>query len=246
MSVLLDRLYNLHWVTPEIARSAQPYLGFYRAFLYPHGFRSLINLRGYNTHLRWWQQDKEVAESLHLKLIDVRLSSRLLPARETLIDLVNAFETAPHPILIKCSGGQDRTGLASALYILNRAGPGGVAADRTIGRFAPGGVAADRTIGRFAPGGVAADRTIGRFAPGALGDAQKQLALWPYLHWPRRWQGWLRQFPVFAAERAGQTAVFDWLRSSYNPQDFADWLAEHGLAGSYRALQTVTPGRDGR
>ena len=218
MSALLDRLYNLHWVTPDVARSAQPYLGFYRAYLHPHGFRSLINLRGYNAHLRWWQQDKNVAESLHLKLIDVRLSSRLLPARETLIDLVNAFETAPHPILIKCSGGQDRTGLASALYVLNRAGPGGVAADRTIGRF----------------------------APGALGDAQKQLATWPYLHWPRRWQGWLRQFPVFAAERAGQTAVFDWLRSSYNPQDFADWLAERGLAGSYRTLQTVTPGRDGR
>ena len=204
MPALLDRLYNLHWVTPDVARSAQPYLGFYHAYLYPHGFRSLINLRGYNAHLRWWQHDKDVVESLHLKMIDVRLSSRLLPARETLIDLVTAFEMAPHPILIKCSGGQDRAGLAAALYVLNLAGPS------------------------------------------ALGDAQKQLALWPYLHWPRHWQGWLRQLPAFAVEQAGQTPIFDWLCSSYSPQDFADWLAEHGLGGSYHALQTVTPGRDGR
>ena len=36
MPVILDRLYHLHWITPEAARSAQPYLGFYTAFLRAH------------------------------------------------------------------------------------------------------------------------------------------------------------------------------------------------------------------
>ena len=48
MSALLDRLYHLHWVTDQVARCAQPYLGFYAGFLRPHGFKSLINLRGEN------------------------------------------------------------------------------------------------------------------------------------------------------------------------------------------------------
>jgi hypothetical protein len=64
MSLLLDRLYHLHWVTPEAARSAQPYLGFYAAFLAPHGFKAVINLRGENARYRWWRGEKRVTEKL--------------------------------------------------------------------------------------------------------------------------------------------------------------------------------------
>jgi len=119
MSVVLDRLYHLHWVTAEVARSAQPYFGFYGAFLRPHGFRSLINLRGENAEMRWWRSEKQTAETLGISHFDVRLSSRNLPSRSGLAALFDAFAAARLPMLLKCSGGQDRTGLAAALYLLN-------------------------------------------------------------------------------------------------------------------------------
>jgi len=122
MARILDRLYNLHWVTPEVARSAQPYLGFYAAYLRPHGFRSLLNLRGENPSLPWWRADARAAAKLGMKRYDVRLSSRLIPARESLTALIDALERAPRPLLIKCSGGQDRTGLAAAIYLLHAGG----------------------------------------------------------------------------------------------------------------------------
>ena len=71
MSVVLDRLYHLHWVKSDLARSAQPYLGFYAAFLRPHGFRSIINLRGPNPEFGWWRQEKRVAEALGHMVADV-------------------------------------------------------------------------------------------------------------------------------------------------------------------------------
>jgi hypothetical protein len=53
---------------------------------------------------------------------DVKLNSRRLPTRATLLDLLNAFDEAPRPFLLKCSGGQDRTSFAAALYLLHTRG----------------------------------------------------------------------------------------------------------------------------
>jgi protein tyrosine phosphatase (PTP) superfamily phosphohydrolase (DUF442 family) len=134
MAVLLDRLYNFHWVNRAVARAAQPYLGFYAAFLKAHGFKSLINLRGANPGHRWWRGEKALAARLGIAHFDVRLSSRNLPSRAALTALFDAFERAPGPVLLKCSGGQDRSGLAAALYILREQGPAGLA--RAEGQFA--------------------------------------------------------------------------------------------------------------
>ena len=128
MSAVLDRLYHLHWVTPDLARSAQPWLGFYAAFLRPHGFKSLINLRGENSGSRWWHAEKRVADRLGIAHFDVKLSSRNLPSRGNLTALLEAFAAAESPLLIKCSGGQDRTSLAAAMFILMNGGLGALPA----------------------------------------------------------------------------------------------------------------------
>jgi protein tyrosine phosphatase (PTP) superfamily phosphohydrolase (DUF442 family) len=127
MSVVLDRLYNLHWVSRDVARAAQPYLGFYAPFLKAHGFRSVINLRGENADHPWWQAEKALASRLGIAHFDVRLSSRNLPSRVALAVFFDALERAPAPVLLKCSGGQDRSGLAAALYILREQGAAGLA-----------------------------------------------------------------------------------------------------------------------
>ena len=195
MSVVLDRLYHLHWVNSDLARSAQPYLGFYSAFLRPHGFRGIINLRGPNPEFGWWRQEKRVAEALGIAHFDVKLSSKCLPARSGLTALFDAFEQVKTPFLVKCSGGQDRTSLATALYILQRSGPQ------------------------------------------ALAEAERQFAFWPYLHRPKPYQLWLKEFPAYAAAEAGGLPLAEWARTRYDPKAFSEFLTAKGMPRSFRAFQ---------
>jgi hypothetical protein len=198
MSALLDRLYHLHWVTQDVARCAQPYLGFYRGFLRTHGFKSLINLRGENADFAWWRTEKRVVQELGIAHFDVKLSSRNLPSRSGLARLFVAFEQARTPILLKCSGGQDRTGLAAALYVLEAKGSA------------------------------------------ALPEAENQFALWPYLHRPKAYQLWLREFPAYALAEAHGTPLGQWAQTRYDPKAFAAFLGAKGLSHSFRAFQAET------
>ena len=67
---------------------------------------------------------------------DVALCSRELPSRELLVSLIDAFDAAPEPFLLKCSGGADRTSFAAALFVLHRCGWGALArADAQFSRL---------------------------------------------------------------------------------------------------------------
>lgn len=126
--MILDLPYNFHWVEPgAAARSAQAYAGFLGAFLRAHGIRSLINLRGSNPRHFWWRYETRVCARAGIVHCDVKLNSRQLPAQSMLAALVGAFDAVPRPLLLKCSGGQDRTSFAAALYLLHRHGWGGLA-----------------------------------------------------------------------------------------------------------------------
>ena len=63
-----------------------------------------------------------MAQSLGLAYFDAMLDSRKLPSREMLATLLESFNAAPKPFMVKCSGGQDRASLAAALYIVFRDG----------------------------------------------------------------------------------------------------------------------------
>ncbi len=118
-----DILYNFHWIVPgEAARAAQAYAGFLGAFLARHRIRALINLRGPNPNYGWWRNEKRVTAARGIAHFDVVLDSRHLPTRDMLASLLVAFDAARKPFLVKCSGGQDRTSLAAALYLLHRRG----------------------------------------------------------------------------------------------------------------------------
>jgi hypothetical protein len=123
MRPLRDILYNFHWIVPgEAARSAQAYAGFLGPFLKSHGIATLINLRGANPHWAWWRYETRVCCQVGVAHRDVKLNSRRLPTRDTLLDLLQAFDEARPPFLLKCSGGQDRTSFAAALYLLHLRG----------------------------------------------------------------------------------------------------------------------------
>ena len=135
MRSLPDILYNFHWVEPgKAARSSQAYAGFLAPFLRGRGIRALVNLRGPNPHWRWWRNEKKTTGRIGVDHRDVMLSSKRLPTRKMLLALFDAVDTSPKPMLLKCSGGQDRTSFAAALYVVHT--KGWSAFDEAQGQFA--------------------------------------------------------------------------------------------------------------
>jgi protein tyrosine/serine phosphatase len=198
MRAPLELLYNFHWVMPgEIARSSQAYLGFLRNLLKVHGIKGVVNLRGSKPGWRWWNYETRVCAELGIAHRDVRFNSRRLPSRAILLDMLDAFDEAPRPLLVKCSGGQDRTSFASALYLLHTRGWS------------------------------------------ARQRAETQFARWPYLHFPKRQQRWLRVFFEFAEDRNATRTLRDWILRDYTPEDFKAWLASRGLGGAFRGIHAV-------
>jgi len=193
-----DLLYNFHWVVPgEAARAMQAWAGGLVPFLQRRGIRALINLRGRNDDLSWWQKETAATGAAGIAHLDAMLDSRKLPTREMLVRLVECFDTAPKPFLLKCSGGQDRTSFAAALYLVHRSGwP-------------------------------------------AMAQAQAQFARFPYLHFPKTQQRWLKPFLDFAAADAGGQPLAAWIAGSYTPEKLKAWLDGQGLAGTYAAIFTA-------
>ncbi|HEY4115715.1 MAG TPA: hypothetical protein VGM17_16790 [Rhizomicrobium sp.] len=197
MRSLPDILYNFHWIVPgEAARSAQAYAGFLGPFLKRHGIRTVINMRGANPRFRWWHYETRVCQQLGIVHRDVKMNSRLLPTRAMLLDLLNAFDVCPRPLLLKCSGGQDRTSFASALYLLHTR------------------------------------------ALAARAEAEAQFAAWPYLHWPKQQQRWLKQFVLYAEEHMAARSLREWMERDYSPEQFKIWLEARGLGGAFRGIYT--------
>jgi hypothetical protein len=193
-----DILYNFHWVVPgEAARAMQAWAGGTEGFLKRRGIAAIINLRGRNDDLSWWRNETAMAARAGIAHLDAMLDSRKLPTRAMLARLIEAFDTAPRPFMLKCSGGQDRTSLGAALYLLHRNGWG------------------------------------------ALAAARGQYARFPYLHFPKHHQRWLKPFIDFAAEDARGASLAGWIMETYTPERAKDWLDSHGLGDSYKTIFTV-------
>jgi protein tyrosine/serine phosphatase len=201
MRSLGDILYNFHWVVPgECARAAQAWAGGVGPFLESRGIKALINLRGRNDDLSWWKNETGAVEARGIAHLDAMLDSRKLPTQPMLMRLIEAFDIAPRPFVLKCSGGQDRTSFAAALYLIHR-------------------------------GGWA-----------EMGEARAQYARFPYLHFPKKHQRWLKLFLDFAAEDSHGVPLAQWIRDRYTPERLKQWLDGRGLAGSYAGI-FVTPTR---
>ncbi|HVV28634.1 MAG TPA: hypothetical protein VHC40_11780 [Rhizomicrobium sp.] len=193
-----DILYNFHWIVPgEAARAMQAWAGGLGPFLRRRGIRAIVNLRGRNDDLGWWKTETATAEAAGIAHFDAMLDSRKLPTRQMLVRLIEAFDTAPRPFMLKCSGGQDRTSFAAALYLIHRDGWG------------------------------------------AMEQAHAQFARFPYLHFPKAHQRWLKAFADFAQEDAGGAPLADWIARAYTPEKAKAWLDGHGLSGSYAAIFTM-------
>jgi protein tyrosine/serine phosphatase len=105
---------NLHWISPEMARSNQPspeHIARYAAM----GIKTIVNLRGFNDSGHYWLE-REACEHHGLTLVDTPISSRDTPTKERLWRAKEIFETITYPALMHCKSGADRAGLYGVLY----------------------------------------------------------------------------------------------------------------------------------
>ena len=80
--------------------------------------QSILNLRGRNEKADWWVNEVNLANRLGVSHYDVALSSKRQPSPEQFREILYILQTAPKPLLIHCEAGADRSGLVSAVYLL--------------------------------------------------------------------------------------------------------------------------------
>ena len=112
--------HNFHEVAPGVFRSNHPdhaRLERYAA----RGIRTILTFRGEVTK-PFHRFEEESCAALGLDLRRVRMGAREAPKRDSLLKLLDFFDTAPRPFLMHCKSGADRTSLASALYLIHAEG----------------------------------------------------------------------------------------------------------------------------
>ena len=111
---------NAHWISPEMARSNQPWpfqIGWWKR----QGIRTVINLRGGHDK-SFYALEKDACERLGLNLVTFDVNSREVPKRATVLAARELFETLDYPAVMHCKSGADRAGMMAVLYAHFRLG----------------------------------------------------------------------------------------------------------------------------
>ncbi|MCL7997254.1 tyrosine-protein phosphatase [Brucella sp. 21LCYQ03] len=109
---------NFHTIVPGQAyRSNQPDPVRIAQLQKLYGIKTIINLRGAEPGLDWYDEEVAAAKALGIQLTDFEISSNRKLSTEQTHALITLMQNAEKPILIHCKAGSDRTGLAAALYV---------------------------------------------------------------------------------------------------------------------------------
>jgi len=104
-----------------VYRAAQPQDDL-RRWVRMYHLASILNLRGGSKIDPWYVSEVRVAHERGVAFYDLPMSATRRPTRRELLILLDLFEHCRYPLLIHCKSGSDRTGLASALYVMARRG----------------------------------------------------------------------------------------------------------------------------
>lgn len=114
---------NFHEILPgQFYRSAQLTPGELNQRISQYGIRTVVNLRGTQDNPGWYDDERRVAASRGVELVDFPMSSSQRLSPERALALLELMRNAPKPILVHCLAGADRTGLASVIYLNQVAG----------------------------------------------------------------------------------------------------------------------------
>lgn len=81
---------------------------------------TVVNLSGFQPAKEWYRQQHTVCRDNKVSLVDVEIDP-YGPNREEVIELLNAFELSPKPILLHANHNWEGIGLAAGLYRLAEA-----------------------------------------------------------------------------------------------------------------------------
>jgi protein tyrosine phosphatase (PTP) superfamily phosphohydrolase (DUF442 family) len=113
---------NFHTVVPHHCyRCGQPTPSSLAALVHALHIRTVINLRGWQIdedEELWFRPEVDAAAALGVKLVHISLSAYTPPSAQEFRALIRALDEGPEPILLHCHSGSDRSGLASATYLL--------------------------------------------------------------------------------------------------------------------------------
>jgi protein tyrosine phosphatase (PTP) superfamily phosphohydrolase (DUF442 family) len=107
---------NLHRIAEGVWRAGQPTPGQIRAFA-RRGGRSVVSLRagrGFGS----LPLELEACRDTGLTFHNLIIRSRTLPSRDELRTVARFFESMQRPVMLHCKSGADRSGFASALYLM--------------------------------------------------------------------------------------------------------------------------------
>jgi len=111
---------NAHWISPEMARSNQPW-PFQLEQWKRAGIKTVVNLRG-GFDASFHALEKHACEALGLKLVNFTVTSRDAPSKAAVAAAKELFETLEYPAVMHCKSGADRAGVMSVLYAHFRLG----------------------------------------------------------------------------------------------------------------------------
>lgn len=103
-------------IVPGVYRSNQPDLR-RLSLLRDKGVKTVLLLRGVQATAPFLAVQYNCA-TLGLKLVTFPMSARRLPRPEKVLELITLLRGLEKPFLMHCRAGADRTGLASAIYLL--------------------------------------------------------------------------------------------------------------------------------
>ena len=110
---------NFHQVIEgRLYRAAQPSGTSLEGYIHTYGIRTVINLRGPNPGEDWFEEEGRVAKRCGTEFVSVNMSASDKPQEQNLRLLIETFEQCPTPMLLHCTSGSDRSGFASACYLL--------------------------------------------------------------------------------------------------------------------------------
>lgn len=85
-----------------------------------HTIRAVVSLRDPDQGESWYIDEISTCRRLGVEHYDVPWSKEVLPSPESLVRLIDIYNSTGGPLLVHCQGGVHRSAVASAVYLLQR------------------------------------------------------------------------------------------------------------------------------
>ena len=113
--------YNLRIVEPGVFYGARQMGGpAMERYIDALGLKTVLNMRGENAGTPWYDDEVAACRKKGIAHVDFGWSRNDIPSPDSLRAYLDVLDKGQPPFLAHCQGGTHRTGLAAAVFLLNR------------------------------------------------------------------------------------------------------------------------------